>query len=110
MPYAPILRVLATVKAEVTHGKNALGFCTEPEIYKVKVVGGFVHQETAAVALVAVPAPVVIRAVVGIQQPLKMHGKDLADGLLHHYFTDLGIVGRVPVVKGHREGAAGARR
>ena len=65
------------------------------------MVGRFVHQQAAAVAFFTVPATEVVRAVLGIEQPLKVNGGNVADRALHQQFTHLAVVRRIAVVKGH---------
>ena len=60
--------------------KTVLGRDAEPEVDQVEVVRGLVHQQPAAVALVAVPAPEVVGPVAGVQHPLEVHASHLADG------------------------------
>lgn len=63
------------------------------------MVGGFVHQQAAAVAFFPVPAAKIVRAMFGIQQPFKVDRKDLADGAVHQQLTHFAVVRCVAVVE-----------
>ena len=65
------------------------------------MVRRLVDEQPARVALVAVPAAEVVRAVAGVEQPLEVHGGDLADDPLFEQALDLGVARGVAVVEGH---------
>ena len=64
------------------------------------MVGGLMDHQPARVGLVAVPAPVVIRPVVRIQQPVEINRQHLADHPRHQQFLDLGARRGIAVVEG----------
>ena len=80
----------------------------EPPVDQVEVVGGLVHEQAAAVGLVAVPAAEVVRAVLGVQHPLEHHRDHLADLAGRDDLLQRGVAGAVAVVEGHHHRAAGA--
>ena len=51
------------------------------------MMGRFVDQQAAAVLLFAMPAPEIIRAVTGIQQPRKIDRQRTPDRALHDQFA-----------------------
>ncbi len=63
------------------------------------MMGGFVHQQPAAVALLSMPAPKIIRAVTGVQHPGEVHTQRLPDYALHEQFAQSGVSGRITVVE-----------
>ena len=81
--HAALLGVLFTVEAQAALGVNPQRITIEPEVHQIKMVSRFMHQQAAAVALLPVPAAEVVRAMFGIEQPLKMHRVNLADGVVH---------------------------
>ena len=94
---------MASVKIQLSHRKNRFRPCTEPEVHQIEMVGRFMHQQTAAVVLVAVPAPVIIRAVARIQKPLEVYGKHVADYTVHQQLPHLCVAGGIPVVESHTQ-------
>ncbi len=100
------LGILFTVEAQPALGVDALGIAPQPEVHQVKMVSRFMHQQAAAVALLPVPAAEVVRAVFGVEQPLKMDGVDLANRTVHQQLAYLAVVRRVAVVKGYTHAAA----
>src|SRR5699024_11410142 len=57
--------VVLAVEAQTAPGVDPRGGVREPPVDQVEVVGGLVHEQAAAVGLVAVPAADVVRAVLG---------------------------------------------
>ena len=100
--------VLAAVEPQVALGVDGDGAGLQPEVDEVEVVGRFVHEEAAAVALVAVPAAEVVGAVGGVEQPLEVDGGDGADGAGAEELVDFGVVGGVAVVERHADDVGGA--
>lgn len=77
--HASFLGVLAAVEHEAALGDDGDGGGAQPEVYEVEVVCGFVDEETACVAFVAVPAPEVVGAVACVESPFEVDGVYLAD-------------------------------
>ena len=59
------------------------------------------NHKTAAVSLISVPTAEVIRAVRGIEKPLEVDLSYLTDGIVHNKLANLGVMGRITVVKGN---------
>ena len=72
------------------------------------MVGGLVHQKSSTVVLVPVPAAEVVRAVLSIEQPLKMDRVHGADGVVGDQFPDFRIVRGVAVVERYTKMTASA--
>ncbi len=82
--------VFGAVEAQSTHGKDFFRYRTEPPIDQIEVMRGFVHQQAAGILFLTMPTAEVIGAMVGIQQPLKFHGKHAPDCAAHQQMLDLG--------------------
>ena len=104
---AAVFCIFFAIELQAAFGVHALRVAGQPEVHQVEVVGGFVHQQAAAVALFTVPAAEVVRAVLGVEQPLKVNGSDVANHPLHQQFTHFAVVRRVAIVKGHAHGMPG---
>ena len=98
---ATALGVLAAVELQVARGIDGLRSGLQPEVHEVEVVRRLVHQEPAAVALVAVPPAEVIRAVARVEHPLEVHASHLADGAGLYDLEYLRVVRRVPVIESY---------
>ncbi len=64
------------------------------------MVGGLVHLQTAGVGLETVPAPKVICAMGGVQQPMEIHRDHITDHTRHEQLLELGARRRIAVIKG----------
>ena len=62
---------------------------------------GLVDHQAAGDFLLAVPAAEIVRAVQRVQQPVKIHGHDVADGAAHEHVLDLRARRRIAVVEQH---------
>ena len=96
----PLLGVGAAVERQVTEGRHRHRRAPQPEVDQIEVVRRQVHQQPAAVAFVAVPAPEVVGAVPGIEQPLEVHGRDLPHRPLGDDSAHRGGERRIAVVVG----------
>jgi hypothetical protein len=102
----PLPRV-AAVEAEPPVAEGLPGLVVEPPVHQVEVVRGLVHQQAAAVVLLAVPAAEVVGAVPYVEQPLEVDRQHLADGAVGEQAADLLVHGVEAVVEGDGEGVAG---
>ena len=99
--------VVVAVIFEVAVSEDLLRLRLDPPVEQVEVVGGFVDEEGAAEAPLAVPAAEIGGAVVDVEVPVEIHRGDLADALLHQQFLHLLPLGRIAVVE--RDGDVFAR-
>ncbi len=99
---------LVAVEEQVAPGEDLGGARADPPVDQVEVVAGLVHQQAAGVALVAVPAAEVVRAVAQVEQPLEVHRSDLPDDARAQQVAQLAVDGVVPVVEADGDPAAGA--
>ncbi|MNP31472.1 hypothetical protein D3C76_1245920 [compost metagenome] len=105
--HAALLRVLPAVELQAAFGVNPLRVAVQPEVHQVKMVGGFMYQQAAAVAFFPMPAAEVVCAMFGVEQPFEVHRSDLANRPLHQQLAHLAVVRGVAVVEGHAHAAAG---
>ena len=70
--FRPVEYALAT-------GGDAARHAAEPPVQQIEAMGGLVHEKAARICLIAVPAAKVIGAVIGIEPPFEIHGRDTAD-------------------------------
>ena len=61
----------------------------EPPVHQIEMMGGFVHKQAARVFLLAVPAPEIVRAMVRVEQPVKIHRQHLANLAAHQQLLHL---------------------
>ncbi len=98
---------LTTIEFQVAHGVNSLRIGVDPPVDKVKMVRGLMHQQTAGFILFCMPATEIVGTVPGIEHPGKIHRQRSADDALSDQFTHPGGHGRITVIKGHAQLAAG---
>jgi len=79
----------------------------EPPVDEIEVVGGLVDHQAAREALLAVPAPEVVRSVQRVEHPVEVHREHVADGAAHEQLLDLCTGRRVAVVERHGAAAPG---
>ena len=107
LTYATALRVFLTIEITLTKSENSLRRGSQPEVHQIEVMGGLMYQQTAAVSLVSMPTAIVISAMLGIQQPLKVYGEYLADGIVHNQLANFRIRGIIPIVESNSQVTAG---
>ena len=62
------------VKLALACGEYGYRNGRQPPVYQIEVVCCFVHHQTAGIFFLTVPTAEVIRAMVGIQHPMEIHG------------------------------------
>src|SRR6185369_8621402 len=65
----------------------------QPPVRQIEMMRRLVNHEAAGVFLVTVPAPEIIRAVLRVEQPVKVHRKDVANHPAHQEIFDLSAMG-----------------
>src|SRR5262249_42324873 len=71
----------------------------QPPVQQIEMVGGLVHEQSAGVRLVAMPAAEIVRTVMGIELPLEIDGGDLADSAGCQYLLQQRTRRRIAVVE-----------
>ena len=97
--HAPLLGIFPAVESETALGINLLRLVGKPEVHQIEVMGGLVHEQPAAVVLRAVPAPVIIGSVSGVEKPLEVHLERSPDDTVPYKLSHLRVVGSISVVE-----------
>ena len=99
--------VVLAVEHQIAIGKYLLGNGVQPPVHQVKMVRAFVDQQGARILNLRMPAPEVIRAMVGVQQVLQIDGMDFADHATGNQLLDLSAEWCPAVVEGDPHALAG---